>query len=105
MISVILEFEPLEGMESEFVLAWTRCTEIIYENFGSLGSRLHRPNQGKFIAYAQWPSKEIYESSSEWPEHLVTARNTMRSLLKNGKPNILYILEVEVDLLKSKEYT
>jgi len=101
LISVILEFEPLEGMESEFVLAWTRCTEIIYENFGSLGSRLHRASQGKYIAYAQWPNREVYEGSSEWPEHLKIARNTMRSVLKSGKPNILYILEVEVDLLKS----
>jgi hypothetical protein len=104
MISVILEFEPLEGMEKEFALAWTLCTEIIYENFGSLGSRLHRENHGKYIAYAQWPNKEVYENSSEWPEHLLTARDTMRSLLKSGKPKILYILEVEVDLLKPREY-
>lgn len=70
MISVVLDFEPWEGREQEFILAWTQCTQIIYESFGSLGSRLHRSSDGKFIAYAQWPNREIYERSSEWPEHL-----------------------------------
>ena len=30
MFSVVLEFEPIDGMESEFTLAWTECTKVIY---------------------------------------------------------------------------
>jgi hypothetical protein len=71
MLSVVLEFDVIEGKESEFVTAWTDCTKIIYENFGSLGSRLHKSEHGPYIAYAQWPSREAYENSSEWPQHLV----------------------------------
>lgn len=105
MLSVVLEFEPIDGMESEFILAWTECTKVIYENFGSLGSRLHRSTTGKFIAYAQWPNEKVYEHSSEWPEQLVEVRNRMRSLLKGGKPTVLHVLNVEVDLLAAQIYS
>ena len=105
MLSVILEFEPLDGMQDEFFSFWTEFTKVIYENFGSLGSRLHRSSEGKFIAYAQWPNKEIYEKSSAWPDDLVHIRNKMRSLLKGGKPKVLHLLEVEVDLLKPKVFS
>ena len=102
MISVILEFEPIAEMENEFISSWKECTEVIYKNFGSLGSRLHRSDKGNFIAYAQWPSKDAYEKSSAWPEELVLVRDRMRSLLKGGKPKVLHLLEVEVDLLKAE---
>jgi hypothetical protein len=29
---------------------------------GSLGSRLHKQKELHYIAYAQWPSKEIFEN-------------------------------------------
>ncbi len=53
MIAVILEFDPIDGLENEFIASWIHCTQVIYENFGSLGSRLHRSSDGKYIAYAQ----------------------------------------------------
>lgn len=100
MIAVILEFDPIDGLENEFIASWIHCTQVIYKNFGSLGSRLHRSSDGKYIAYAQWPSKEVYAASADWPAHLVEARDSMRKLIKNGKPNVLHLLEVEADLLK-----
>lgn len=105
MIAVILEFEPINGMEEEFVSAWAECTEAIYENLGSLGSRLHRSTTGNFIAYAQWPDRETYERSSQWPEGLVAVRDKMRALLKEGAPRVLHVLNVEVDLLKINGYS
>ena len=52
MLAVILEFDVIEGMEEEFRTSWIETTELIYQNFGSLGSRLHKSDSGKFIAYA-----------------------------------------------------
>jgi quinol monooxygenase YgiN len=101
MIAVILEFEPIAEKEAEFVLAWRQCTQVIYENFGSLGSRLHKSQDGRFIAYAQWPNEDAYNKSSDWPEHLIFARDRMRALLKGGKPKLLHKLTVEADLLKT----
>lgn len=104
MLSVILEFDVIEGKETDFVNAWTECTKVIYENFGSLGSRLHKSEHGSYIAYAQWPSHKVYEESSEWPEHLVCVRDRMREMLKIGKPKLLYKLVTEVDLLKNEAH-
>ena len=105
MIAVIIEFEPIEGMEEEFISAWKECTETIYENFGSLGSRLHRSDKGSFIAYAQWPDQETYDKSSQWPDNLIAVRDKMRSLIKDGKPKVLHVLQTEVDLLKAKAHS
>lgn len=101
MIAVILEFEPIVAKEAEFISAWKECTQVIYENFGSLGSRLHRSEDNRFIAYAQWPNEDAYHKSSDWPEHLLFARDKMRALLKDGKPKVLHKLKLEADLLKA----
>lgn len=105
MIAVILQFEPIPGYETEFVAAWQVCTQVIYENFGSLGSRLHRSDSGEFIAYAQWPSEESYAESANWPASLIPVRDKMRALLVGGKPRLLHKLHVEADLLQHHRYS
>ena len=104
MLSIVLEFRVIEGKEDEFIRAWTKCTEVIYQNFQSLGSRLHRSETGSFIAYAQWPDQTTYETSGKWPPELVEYRDDMRKLLVTGKPQILHKLVVDVDLLHSATY-
>jgi len=100
MLAVVLEFDVSEGMENQFRQAWIETTEIIYQNFGSLGSRLHQADNGKFIAYAQWPSLDVYESDHHWPEGSKNAREAMRKCLKNGAPTVLHKLKLDTDLLK-----
>lgn len=74
MIAVLLEFYVIAGMESQFRKAWVETTDIIYENFGSLGSRLHKSDNGKFIAYAQWPDLSVYENDHHWPDNSKSTR-------------------------------
>ena len=38
-------------------------TNLIKLHEGSLGSRLHKQKELHYIAYAQWPSKEIFDNS------------------------------------------
>lgn len=45
-------------MEASFVESWSRVTELLRRHAGSLGSRLHRGNDGIWYGYAQWPSEE-----------------------------------------------
>ena len=104
MLAVILEFDVTDGMEDEFLEAWIATTELIHQHFGSLGSRLHEPKNGKFIAYAQWPSLSLYENEHDWPESTKSPREKMRSTLKIGKPTVLHKLNVGVDLLKPTPY-
>ena len=101
MLAVILEFDVIEGMEEEFRTSWIETTELIYQNFGSLGSRLHKSDSGKFIAYAQWPSLDVYENDHNWPANCDNPRARMRSTLKIGKPTVLHKLTLDTDLLKS----
>lgn len=101
MLAVVLEFDVIEGKDKEFIDAWTECTKTIYENFGSLGSRLHLSETGSYIAYAQWPNAETYEQSGDGPEHLIGIRDKMRVTLKTGKPKLLYKLTTEIDLLRN----
>ncbi len=105
MLAVVLEFEVIAGKEQDFVNAWSECTQVIYDNFGSLGSRLHTSATGTYIAYAQWPDAETYEKSAQWPDNLLPVRDRMRATLKTGKPKLLYKLTTEVDLLKSATAT
>lgn len=103
MIGVLLEFDVKKGFENEFIEAWNETTEIIYRNFGSLGSRLHRDETGLYVAYAQWPSLEVYESEQHWSDDDLKVREKMRDTLVDGKPRRVQKLPVVSDLLKSSE--
>jgi hypothetical protein len=100
MLAVVLEFDVIEGMENEFRDAWIETTEVIYQNFGSLGSRLHKSDNGKFIAYAQWPDLNVYENDHNWSVDFKNSRERMRASLKIGKPTVLHKLTLDTDLLK-----
>lgn len=43
------------GSEPSFVAAWSRITDLLRSEAGSLGSRLHKGDDGLWYAYAQWP--------------------------------------------------
>lgn len=64
MFAVIYSFEVKEGKEKPFVEGWKGMTKLIYKHCNSLGSRLHKEKEGAYIAYAYWPSEEVWENSS-----------------------------------------
>ncbi|MGA9796386.1 MAG: antibiotic biosynthesis monooxygenase family protein [Rhizomicrobium sp.] len=49
------------GKEEQFRAAWRRGTELIKLRFGGLGSRLHRADDGRFVAYAQWADRAAWQ--------------------------------------------
>lgn len=51
------------GSEDTFVRAWSRVTQLLLEERGSLGSRLHRGPDNIWYSYTQWPSAE---AKAEW---------------------------------------
>ena len=99
MYCILIEFRPLPGKEKEFLKAWKDLTKYIYENFGSKGSRIHRSEVGKYIAYAQWPGKEIYENVSGTKEG-EKLREEMNKFLQKDGVIVLEKLEVLEDLLE-----
>lgn len=99
MYAVIYSFQTRPGSEDQFVEAWTKLTRLIYENRGSLGSRLHKASEGEYIAYAQWPDKASWQKPWEpMPEAAQAASQQMREACTEIKT--LYQLEMETDLLK-----
>jgi heme-degrading monooxygenase HmoA len=55
---VLYRWRLRPGSEAAFVAAWSRVSEVLREERGSLGSRLHRGSDGLWYSYAQWPSQE-----------------------------------------------
>ena len=49
------------GKEEQFRAAWRRGTELIRALYGSLGSRLHRDEEGRFVGVAEWPDRATWQ--------------------------------------------
>ena len=97
MFAVVYRFETKPGRESEFEQAWAAVTELILEHCGSYGSRLHRIEDGRYYAYARWPSRAAWEASA-LPAACDPARERMRDCLVNSET--LLTGDVGTDLLR-----
>lgn len=69
----------------------------IRENRGGLGSRLHKAEDGSFIAYAQWKDKETWENAGNFPVIDEEAANMMRESVAERLPTTF--METVDDLL------
>jgi antibiotic biosynthesis monooxygenase len=55
VFAVIYHWRLHPGAEAQFVDGWERVTRAIHATCGSYGSRLHRADDGTWVAYARWP--------------------------------------------------
>ena len=97
MFAVIYEFEVLAGQEEEFISQWTRGTELIRAECGSLGSRLHREGNGRYLAYARWPSRDAWKNAPSPVGERKAALDAMRATLASVK--VAHELEIVSDRL------
>lgn len=85
-----------KGLEQQFIDAWSEVTAYYVEHFDSLGSRLHRGDDGLFYGYAQWKSAEQRENAfNNIPEF--PARAKMREAIEESVSEL--ILEPVSDFL------
>ena len=61
--AVLYRWRLKPGMETQFIQAWSGISRILLDGHGSLGSRLHRGNDGIWYSYAQWPSASAREAA------------------------------------------
>ncbi len=61
MFCVVYEFKVKPDGEKKFTEAWHTVTQDVIGQYGSLGARLHKSDQGDWIAYAQWPDRESWK--------------------------------------------
>ena len=98
MYIVIYEFKVKENNTQKFIDSWKAMTNLLKLHEGSLGSRLHKQKELHYIAYAQWPSKEIFDNSGKkLPKNVSEIRKNMTNSCEVIKT--AYHLEVEEGLL------
>ncbi|MEX0360471.1 MAG: antibiotic biosynthesis monooxygenase [Allomuricauda sp.] len=99
MYAVIYQFKVVKGLEDDFIWAWKQLTKAFVAHSGGLGSRLHKDGTGLYIAYAQWPNKESWQTAKEkLPESAMAYITEMERCCKDK--SVLYQMSVENDLLK-----
>ena len=79
MFCIIYRFKIHQGEEETFIKSWEEVTKAFKMHCHALGSRLHKNDDCEYIAYAQWPSKEVCDKA-ELPEEVKkVAFDKMRS--------------------------
>ena len=85
---VLYRWRLHDGTEDEFIKAWSEVTAFMRDRWGSLGSRLHRGEDGLWYGYAQWPDQETrqtaFSAASDCP-----ARERMRDTIVETLPEIV----------------
>jgi len=87
--------------EAQFRKAWRRGTQLIQDRYGSLGSRLHRDEQGRFVGVAEWPDratwKRAFDAGMSYDDE--EARAAFLDAVEEAASEPLLLLEVTDDLL------
>ena len=102
MFIALYRWKVKEGHEKNFREVWHLITEGIYQHSGSLGSRLHRAEDGIWVAYAQWPDRQTYDAASSIPAVNTEARAMFRESIEEAYPDIY--MNVVDDLLQAQVF-
>ena len=87
--AVIYRWRLHAGKEDQFRQAWESVTLALRKKRGALGSRLHRSDEGTWIAYAQWPDRETWEKSRELGPLDAAMASRMKEAITESMPPIL----------------
>ena len=85
------------GSEETFVQAWSRITQLLLAERGSLGSRLHRGPDNIWYCYTQWPSAAAKAEGLARPSVDPEAWGQLRESIAESLPEL--ILEPMSDFL------
>jgi heme-degrading monooxygenase HmoA len=85
------------GDEAKFTKAWSRISELLLRQGGSLGSRLHRGPDGLWYSYAQWPSAQAREQAFSRGSLDPEASQQMRESIAESLPEL--VLESVADFM------
>lgn len=103
MFCIAYEFRIKPGQDEIFKTSWAAWTDAIHRVRGSLGSRLHTTmNEGVYVGYAQWPSREIYQTppdESHFTADELRARDAMNAAIASA--NVMHMMTVIDDRLRA----
>jgi len=95
--SVLYRWKLHPGMETSFVEAWSRVSALLLTQRGSLGSRLHRGDDGIWVSYAQWPSAEARSAAFSGAPVDAEATRQMHAAIAETFPEV--VLESVADFM------
>lgn len=87
--AIIYRWRLHPDKEQQFQEVWSRNTPLIIEKCGGLGSRLHKAEDGTWLAYAQWPDKDTWERSYSVPSWDLEGGKLMEEAIIERLPRIL----------------
>lgn len=77
------------GKEEQFIKAWAYITVALRDHCGSLGSRLHKGNDGFYYGYAQWPSVEARAAAVWDNDEMNDSRRLMKDAIEESFPDVI----------------
>ena len=77
------------GSEDAFIRAWSRITQLLLEQRGSLGSRLHRGPDNIWYSYTQWPAAEAKAQGLAEPSVDPAAWRQLREAIAESLPELI----------------
>jgi len=92
MFVVIYRWRIKPSYEPQFIEAWAEVTDYFLKNWDSLGSRLHRGNDGLFYAYAQWKFAADRENAFENAIEMEASSKMSEAIEERLEPVILETL-------------
>jgi heme-degrading monooxygenase HmoA len=103
MFIALYHWKIKDGQEERFREGWHRRTEEIYRKCGSFGSRLHRAEDGTFVAYAQWEKRKDWEKMQQSTAlEDKEAREMMLDSIEISFPDVY--MNIVDDLLKTEKF-
>ena len=97
LFTVLYRWRLHPGAEASFIAGWSRISELLLSQGGSLGSRLHRGPDGWWYSYAQWPSAEAREHAFAAGPLDEAASRRMREAIAESLPEL--VLEPVADFM------
>lgn len=95
--------------ENEYKQAWKTVATYFVEHKGALGSCLHKTEEGMWVAYSRWFSKEKWEAAwgshdketcfALFPLEIQQAIKTIKECLDETRKFPEILMEVQEDLL------
>jgi len=102
MFVVLYRWRIKPNLEQQFVENWSARTAYLREKYDTLGSRLHRGNDGIYYSYAQWESAEQREQAFRIESNKISeAQEKFREAIEESFPEIQ--LEIISDYIISPE--
>ncbi len=93
--TVLYRWRLKPGAEQRFRDAWESVSRELLSR-GSLGSRLHRADDGTFVSYAQWPSSDARQRAFEQPTDCGEAHRVMADSIAESFDEIILVLLVDL---------